>query len=282
MQEQLCLILGVNSAARPAGVRLRFIPEASAACDKSAVNKLLQLHSRQKGFVDCFIKSKNVGGIVTLDYAALKENAEGFHPTLREKIMGINSSKTGKNLLHSAAPFYLNDEMTSFHFAEANETEAVLMMHNMVPCLRHHHGPFIDKCFHEFKVRLAEGVAVDANGNVVAALDQDVDDILGDDADYHATAPEPPQDAPLLPALARPDHSNLNFNTRQSVSTLGTLGTNENEATTFAADLNFAAQPSSQDVSHLSDDDTMATAASVRSLAASAHTMQANMTLLME
>ena len=116
------------------------------------------------------------------------------------------------------------------------------MVQNLVPHLRHKNGDYIEAYFHKFEVHMSRGVTVDENGKVITALDMDVDNIIDYNEDLHTIFPEP---APTIPTLAPHclDSSNIQCTESQSLSTLGTLGTDAGNDASLVAGIKISIIP---------------------------------------
>ena len=238
IQGELGEKLGSTSTIKVLGITVRFVPEISYARNPLARGKIALLRDRQRGFLDTML-TKNCETIVDLD-VTVKDGDERL-PSLRQLIMGIHSRNyPHMSLFHSIGKSWRNDNHFCFYFVPKVKEEAELMVDNLIPYLKHAHGPAVLKYFNSSAVNDNQDAIYDPDtGHVSTITDKLVDDLLNADQDLVFDIKKP-----ATQQSNRPNTSNLNLPTTNiqddaTISTIGTLG-----STGGAEGLNLSFTPS--------------------------------------
>ena len=143
---------GSTGTTLPKGRRMRMVPTILKAKSIASKDKVKSALRRQKNFVDIISKGYT-SDIILLD--TIKINTKGKAlPTLREMISKIKSTQPGSEhipLLHSIDPCTYATKSYGgsyvYTFMPNLEDEAVTMMDNIIPYLRHVYGRTVCKYF---------------------------------------------------------------------------------------------------------------------------------------
>ena len=178
-----------NMGAYPNGVRLRFALPIGAAYNMNTKAKLEKLRSRQLLWSQTYLKGQT-WEITQLDFQ-LTDSL-----TLRQALNQMMSS-TDKRfpLFHSVDRAYGKMSGIVFQFLPELESEARLMISNLLPYIHHHYGEQATTCFTPSAVeRLAECRWDPDAGTVVGTYDEEINFLDESDlmTQYIATKTPPP------------------------------------------------------------------------------------------
>ena len=141
-QQALLAVYGRKSTGSyPNGIRLRFALPIAAAYNLTTKAKLEQLRSRQQLWSTTYKKGQS-WEINQLDYQLNSST------TLRQALTQIISTTDKRfNLFHSVDRAMGKMAGISFQFIPELESEARLMISNLLPYLHYHYGEIANKCF---------------------------------------------------------------------------------------------------------------------------------------
>ena len=230
-QKALLAVYGrQNSGSYPNGIRLRFALPIGAAYNLTTRAKLEKLRSRQQLWSQTYKKGQT-WEITQLDFQ-LSDTL-----TLRQALTQILST-TDKRfpLFHSVDRSMGKNSGITFQFLPELESEARLMISNLLPYLHFHHGDQTKKCFTPSAVdRLADCKWDPDAGSIIGAYDDEINFL--DESDIMAqyissktasnpkvsttSNPQPPPHTTTHPIL----NSTAYGNDEDSVSTLGNTTT---------------------------------------------------------
>ena len=229
-QKALLAVYGrKNSGTYPNGIRLRLALPIASAYNLNTKAKLERLRSRQQLWSQTYKKGQS-WEITQLDY---KLNAD---LTLRQALTKIMSTTDARfPLFHSVDRSTGKAAGISFQFLPELESEARLMISNLLPYLNHHYGEISNQCFTPSAVeRLKECKWDPDTGTIIGAYDEEINFLDEDDimAQYISTKTPPPGTLPpsqptTLNPLSTPLKQPSPLNTTayghddDSVSTLG-------------------------------------------------------------
>ena len=169
-QKALLAVYGrKNSGDYPNGIRLRFALPIGAAYNLNTRAKLEKLRSRQQLWSQTYKKGQT-WEITQLDFQ-LSDSI-----TLRQALTQIVSS-TDKRfpLFHSVDRSMGKNSGITFQFLPELESEARLMISNLLPYLHFHHGEQTKKCFTPSAIdRLADCKWDPDAGSVIGAYDDEI------------------------------------------------------------------------------------------------------------
>ena len=218
-----------NSGQYPNGIRLRFALPIGAAYNLNTKAKLEKLRSRQQVWSQTYKKGQS-WEITQLDFHLTNSL------TLRQALTQIMST-TDKRfpLFHSVDRSTGKAAGISFQFLPELESEARLMISNLLPYLHFHHGDIAKKCFTPSAVERLDDCHWDPNtGTITGAFDDEINflddsDLMAQYISSKASPPPNPTLTPSTPTKSNTDTPNnptkLNFtaygNDDDSVSTLG-------------------------------------------------------------
>ena len=170
-QKALLAVYGrQNTGTYPNGVRLRFALPIGAAYNLNTKAKLEKLRSRQQLWSTTYKKGQS-WEITQLDYQ-LTESL-----TLRQALTQIIST-TDKRfpLFHSVDRSTSKAAGISFQFLPELESEARLMLSNLLPYLHYHYGDQATRCFTPAAVERLDDCKWDPDaGSIVGAYDDEID-----------------------------------------------------------------------------------------------------------
>ena len=218
-----------NTNTYPNGIRLRLALPITSAYNLSTKAKLERLRSRQQLWSQTYKKGQS-WEITQLDYKITPSL------TLRQALTKINSTTDARfPLFHSVDRSTGKASGISFQFLPELESEARLMLSNLLPYLNHHYGETVNQCFTPSAVdRLKECTWDPETGTIVGTYDEEITFLDEDDlmAQYISTKSPPPgtlpppqhhiTDAPSTPLKTLATlHTSAYGNDEDSVSTLG-------------------------------------------------------------
>ena len=218
-----------NAGTYPNGIRLRLALPIASAYNLNTKAKLERLRSRQQLWNQTYKKGQS-WEITQLDY---KLNA---NLTLRQALTKIISTTDARfPLFHSVDRSTGKAAGISFQFLPELESEARLMISNLLPYLNHHYGDAANQCFTPSAVdRLKECKWDPDTGTIIGTYDEEINFLDEDDlmAQYISTktpppGPQPPSQTTTLASPITPLKNPSPLNTTayghddDSVSTLG-------------------------------------------------------------
>ena len=227
-QKALLAVYGrKNSGNYPNGIRLRFALPIGAAYNLNTRAKLEKLRSRQQLWSKTYKKGQT-WEITQLDFH-LSDSL-----TLRQALTNIVST-TDKRfpLFHSVDRSMGKNSGITFQFLPELESEARLMISNLLPYLHYHHGEQTKQCFTPSAVdRLADCKWDPDAGSIIGAYDDEINFL--DESDIMAqyissktsSTPTTSNQVNPTPPTVNPSSTNKLHNTaygndEDSVSTLG-------------------------------------------------------------
>ena len=201
-QKALLAVYGRKSSdTYPNGVRLRLALPLSSAYNLTTKAKLERLRSRQQLWSQTYQKGQS-WEITQLDYKLTPTL------TLRQALTKITSTTDARfPLFHSVDRLTGKAAGVSFQFLPELESEARLMISNLLPYVNHHYGDTANQCFTPSAVdRLKECTWDPEAGVIVGAFDEEINFLDEDDlmAQYISTKSPPPATLPA-PQLNSPN-----------------------------------------------------------------------------
>ena len=218
-----------NTGAYPNGVRLRFALPITSAYNLNTKAKLERLRSRQQLWSQTYKKGQS-WEITQLD-SKLSPTL-----TLRQALTKIMSTTDARfPLFHSVDRQNGKTAGIAFQFLPELESEARLMISNLLPYLNHHYGEVANQCLTPSAVdRLNECRWDPTAGIIVGNYDEEINFLDEEDlmAQYISTKTPPPSTlpptqtisnmTPTTPIKSMPPLSSTAYgNDEDSVSTLG-------------------------------------------------------------
>ena len=218
-----------NTGTYPNGIRLRFALPIGAAYNLNTKAKLEKLRSRQQLWAQTYKKGQS-WEITQLDFQLTPSL------TLRQALTQIMSTTDARfPLFHSVDRSTGKMAGISFQFLPELESEARLMISNLLPYLNHHYGDISNKCFTPSAVeRLSDCKWDPEAGTIVGTYDEEINFL--DESDLMAqyissksipsvTTASPTTSINKLPVSPPPKtnflHATAYGNDEDSVSTLG-------------------------------------------------------------
>ena len=169
-QKALLAVYGrKNTGNYPNGIRLRFALPIGAAYNLHTKAKLETLRSRQQLWSQTYKKGQS-WEITQLDYHLTKDL------TLRQALTKIISTTDDRfPLFHSVDRSTAKMGGIAFQFLPELESEARLMISNLLPYLHHHYGDIAKKCFTPSAVeRLTDCKWDPEAGIIIGAYDEEI------------------------------------------------------------------------------------------------------------
>ena len=169
-QKALLAVYGrKNTGSYPNGIRLRFALPIGAAYNLNTKAKLEKLRSRQQLWNHTYKKGQS-WEITQLDFN-LKEDL-----TLRQALTKIMSTTDNRfPLFHSVDRSTGKMTGISFQFLPELESEARLMISNLLPYLHHHYGAIASKCFTPSAVERLNDCKWDPEtGTIIGTYDEEI------------------------------------------------------------------------------------------------------------
>ena len=229
-QKALLAVYGrKNTGIYPNGVRLRFALPIASAFNLHTKAKLEHLRSRQQLWSQTYKKGQS-WEITELDFKLTSDL------TLRQALTKITSTTDARfPLFHSVDRSTGKAGGIAFQFLPELESEARLMISNLLPYLHHHYGDIATKCFTPSAVdRLNECKWDPSTGAIIGTYDDEITFLDEDDlmAQYISTKTPLPSTTPSTPSTSnlsltsplksQPPLNNTAYgNDEDSVSTLG-------------------------------------------------------------
>ena len=226
-QKALLAVYGrQNTGTYPNGIRLRFALPIGSAYNLNTKAKLEKLRSRQLLWSQTYKKGQT-WEITQLDFKLSNSLI------LRQALTQIIST-TDKRfpLFHSVDRSTGKQSGVSFQFLPELESEARLMISNLLPYLHHHHGDITKKCFTPSAVERLNDCKWDPeSGSIVGAYDEEINFLDDSDlmAQYISSKTPTPTTPQITPMKSPPNttiqpiilNSTAYGNDEDSVSTLG-------------------------------------------------------------
>ena len=169
-QKALLAVYGrKNTGSYPNGIRLRFALPIGAAYNLNTKAKLEKLRSRQQLWNKTYKKGQS-WEITQLDFNLTTDL------TLRQALTKIMSTTDHRfPLFHSVDRSTGKMSGISFQFLPELESEARLMISNLLPYLHHHYGDIASKCFTPSAVeRLSDCKWDPEAGTIIGAYDEEI------------------------------------------------------------------------------------------------------------
>ena len=169
-QKALLAVYGrQNTGSYPNGIRLRFALPLGAAYNLNTKAKLEKLRSRQQLWNQTYKKGQS-WEITQLDFNLTKDL------TLRQALTKIISTTDSRfPLFHSVDRSTGKMAGISFQFLPELESEARLMISNLLPYLHHHYGDIASKCFTPSAVERLNDCKWDPEaGTIIGAYDEEI------------------------------------------------------------------------------------------------------------
>ena len=193
-QKALLAVYGrKNSGSYPNGIRLRFALPIGAAYNLNTKAKLEKLRSRQLLWNKTYKKGQS-WEITQLDFT-LTDSL-----TLRQALTQIMSTTDARfPLFHSVDRATGKMSGITFQFLPELESEARLMISNLLPYLHHHYGEIANKCFTPSAVeRLTDCKWDPQSGSIVGAYDDEINFLDESDlmSQYISSKSNPPPTTP--------------------------------------------------------------------------------------
>ena len=228
-QKALLAVYGrKNTGIYPNGIRLRFALPIGAAYNLNTKAKLEKLRSRQQTWSQTYKKGQS-WEITQIDFQLTNTL------TLRQALTQIMSTTDERfPLFHSVDRSTGKMSGISFQFLPELESEARLMISNLLPYLHHHYGDISKQCFTPSAVERLQDCQWDPKaGTIVGAYDEEINyleesDIMtqyisskrppASETTDTQTALKPP---PPQPQKTQPLNNTAYGNDDDSVSTLG-------------------------------------------------------------
>ena len=189
-QKALLAVYGRKSTGSfPNGIRLRFALPIGAAYNLNTKAKLEKLRSRQQLWNQTYKKGQS-WEITQLDFNLTTEL------TLRQALTKIMSTTDNRfPLFHSVDRPTSKSSGISFQFLPELESEARLMISNLLPYLHYHYGEIASKCFTPSAVeRLTDCKWDPEAGTIIGAYDEEINYLEESDimTQYISTKTQPP------------------------------------------------------------------------------------------
>ena len=191
--ESLSTHFGKSRSTLPGGRRMRFFPEFNRVRSQDNQNKILEMRKRQGNFLQTVEKvfSNNIHLLDKQIHVKGDDNTTKVIPTLRSLVQSIKSFQPGMThlpLFHSVDVAWAprgQDKGHCFLVMPHLRKESSIMIKNLLPYLRFHHGDHVEKYFSQDCVDANEGALWDdVNKCVISTIETNLNDGDDDEEDF--------------------------------------------------------------------------------------------------